>query len=140
MKSLETSNQSLNTALEDERKTLTKQAIDLQDKIRDMRMEQILDLKEALGTDTFATEAERKAAKDAMTSRTIESIEDQVKDLTESLKKHKRPGPANIKIGDSGAKETPTAMDALQERLSEMSAEQLIAMKLGGKFNPPVKK
>jgi len=143
LKELEPKVQSLEaakTALEDEKKALTKTATDLQDKIRDMRMEQILDLKEALGTDSYATEADRKAAKDSMTSRTIDSIEDQVKDLTASLKKHKRPGPANIKIGDSGAIETPTAIQRLETVMDGMSAEQLLALKFGGKFSPPVKK
>lgn len=143
LKDLEPKIQSLETAkatLEDEKKALTKEATDLQDKIRDMRMEQILDLKEALGTDTFATEADRKAAKDSMTSRTIDSIEDQVKDLTASLKKHKRPGPANIKIGDSGAIEAPTSVQRLETAMDKMSAQQLLALKFGGKFSPPVKK
>lgn len=128
--------------LTDEKTTLTQTATNLQAKIRDMRMEQIMDLKETLGLETYSSIEDRTKVKEGMVARSIESIEDQVKDLTDSLKKTKRPGLANVNVGDSGAITDKTAVEVLTDSLSQMSAEQLIAAKFSGRgiFNAAVKK
>lgn len=124
------------TKIADEKKALEDQTTTLQSQIRDFKMDQILDLKEVLGTDSYPTVEDRKKAKDAMLSRSIQSIEDQIKDLQESIKKNKRPSPANVVIGDAGAK-APTIQDSMLNALSNLKPEQVMAMKLSGKLNFP---
>lgn len=127
-------------ALEDEKKALTDQATSLQSDIRNLYMNQILDMKEVLGTDTFASEEDRTKAKDAMATRSIDSIKDMVKDLSESVKKAKRPGPASIKVGDSGEVKQKTTAERVTDALSQLPPEKLIAMKMNGKLPPIVTK
>jgi len=125
--------------LTDEKKALTDQAITLQSSIRDLKLDQVLDLKEMHGVDSYPTVEDRNKAKAAMVSRSEDSINDMINDLKESLKKSKRPSPADIRIGDEGAK-VPSVQDNLMNELSKLKPEQLIALKLSGKFNIPTLK
>lgn len=126
-------------SLTDEKKTLTDKAITLQSEIRDLKLDQVLDLKEMLGVDSYPTIEDRNKAKAAMVSRSEDSINDMINDLKESLKKSKRPSAANVTIGEVGAKAL-SVQDSLMQELSSMKPEQLIALKMSGKLNLPTLK
>ncbi len=142
---LETSTKTLTDQtkqLEDEKKSLNDQLIAMQASVRDAKLEQILDLKETLNLDSYATVEDRNKSKSALAGRSMETLDQQIADLRESLKKinTKRPQPVAVKVGDSEANDAKRPVDIVLDRIGNMSAKDLIALKLSGRFNPAVKK
>jgi hypothetical protein len=138
IKALEEENKNLKDELQTEKSekdAASKLLTDLQSQIRKMKITQILDLKQRLNLVKFTTEDECKAAEDELQTRAIESIDDQIKDLSASLKEASKVKPSTIKIGDSD----PVADTELEKALKvidETPVADLLKRYLNGKWNP----
>jgi hypothetical protein len=135
----------LKKELEDARtetKSLLEKATELQATIKDMKIRKVLDLKEALKLDSFPTEESCKKAIEDYQKRSMESIEDQLKDFEDSSKKAKALKPlSNSASSTDVADAKPLSnQERVDSALSRMTDVQLASLVMSGKLNPPVRK
>lgn len=109
-----------------EKDTLLEQNIKLQAQVRDTLVEHILELKERLGLETYAKAEDKEEAKKAFVARSIESIQDSLKDLMESAKKTKLssiPTIGTLTVHDS---EPKSEAEKVSEIVDKMSTEDML--------------
>jgi len=124
-----------------EKEEAIKQSTSLQGDIRNMKVNRLLDLREELGLVAYATVEARKAAYDAFTAQSMESVEDQLKTAEDDAKKNAKRLPTLSNQG--GSENLQDDLNPLQKALKAvdgMSDAEVAALMFGGKFNPPVMK
>lgn len=127
--------------LTEENGSLVQKVADLQSKIRDEKIAQLLDLKQSLGLETFATDEERAAVVDELQKRSLDSIEDQLVDLKKT-KPAKQVKPAPVVVKDEGRDSTPveSQLDQIHRTIDSMTPVQMGALLFGGRHYPRTNK
>lgn len=124
-----------------EKEEAIKQSTSLNGEIRNMRINRLLDIRQELGLAAFATEDARKAEFDAYTAQSIQSIEDQLKTAETDAKKNAKRLP---EMGNqNGSEPLADELNPLQKQLKaidNMRDEEVAALLLSGRYNPPVMK
>jgi hypothetical protein len=129
-------------ALETDNKSLQDQAIALQSKIKDSKINRILDLKVSLSLDTYPTEDARKGAFDSLQTRSMDSLEDALKDLEDSWTKHreKKIVPKDITIkGIEDNVENLNPLEQIQDNIEKADPMALVLSLMSGSVNPPTR-
>ncbi len=127
--------------LEDENRTLLEQATSLQTQIKDTKINRILDLKVELQLDAYPTDGDRKKAFDTLQPRSMESLEDQLKDLEAAAAKNaKRVAPKDLKVeGVEDGKEIADPIKQLNDSIDATNPVALMRKLMSGEFNPPTR-
>jgi hypothetical protein len=124
----------------EENRTLVQKLADLQSKLRDERIAQLLDLKQSLGLETYASDEERTAASTELQKRSFESIEDQIADLKKAPRRRSK---SNLHQSQSlTEQESPvrTELDRIHKAIDSMSPVEIGALLFSGRYMPQVDK
>lgn len=126
-----------NQELKDENLSLVQKIADLQTKIRDEKIAELLDLKQTLGLETYATEDERKTVADELQKRSLDSIEDAITDLRKTQKAPKQVKPAPVAVKDEhGQPPVQSELDHIHRTIDSMSPIEVGALLFSGRYYP----
>jgi|GEM_PF-5192516 hypothetical protein len=125
-----------NQELTDENRSLVQKISDLQSGIRDEKIAELLDLKQTLGLETYASDDERKVVADEMQKRSLESIVDAITDLRKTkISKQVKPAPVAIK-DEHGQSPVQSQLDQIRRTIDSMTPVEIGAMLFGGRYYP----
>jgi hypothetical protein len=131
------------TSAQDEKKNLVTQLTDFQVKIKQEKVNRLLDLKRDLNLEVIADEKEREQKVKDLMERSMESLEDALHDLGQTVtKKIKDVSASGRKPHVKDESDPATIEDAretLEERVDQMSMEDLARVMFSGKINPRIR-